>query len=120
MKNGDTLQLQHYATSKFLHSHLHTSPLTGQQEVSAYDGGDTGDNWELLTVNSAEWKSDTVVRLKHVDTGKFLMATTATFGNPIPGQHEIVASNGGAPALWLASEGIFFPVHEEEKQTEED
>lgn len=109
LKNGDVILLQHLATGKFLHSHLHASPLTNQQEVSAYEGGDSGDNWQLL-LQGDSWKSDSQIRLKHVDTGRFLQCSSATYGNPIPGQHEIAASTGGTPAIWTAAEGIYFPL----------
>lgn len=39
-KKGDALRLQHTATRKWLHSHGFHSPLTQNQEVSAY-GSDT-------------------------------------------------------------------------------
>ncbi|CAG8731310.1 12148_t:CDS:2, partial [Ambispora leptoticha] len=34
------IRLKHVDTGRFLHSHLHQSPLSQQQEVSAYDGQD--------------------------------------------------------------------------------
>jgi dolichyl-phosphate-mannose--protein O-mannosyl transferase len=39
-----TVRLQHLSTRMFLHSHLFSSPLSGNQEVSAFgdNGGDTG------------------------------------------------------------------------------
>jgi dolichyl-phosphate-mannose--protein O-mannosyl transferase len=52
---GDLVRLQHASTKRWLHSHLHASPLTHRQEISGYgeDGGagsDTGDNWKLECV----------------------------------------------------------------------
>ena len=41
------IQLLHLQTNKRLHSHLITSPLSNQQEVSAFDIPDSGDNWQL-------------------------------------------------------------------------
>ena len=44
---GRKIRLEHAQTGKNLHSHLFTSPISGQQEVSAYGeagDGDTGDN----------------------------------------------------------------------------
>eukprot|EP01091_Cochliopodium_minus_P018305 TRINITY_DN7384_c1_g1_i1.p1 TRINITY_DN7384_c1_g1~~TRINITY_DN7384_c1_g1_i1.p1 ORF type:complete len:221 (-),score=61.40 TRINITY_DN7384_c1_g1_i1:19-681(-) len=115
INNEDIILLQHLATGKYLHSHLHTSPLTNQQEVSAYDGNDTGDNFQVL-FQGESWKTDSQIRLKHVDTGKYLQATTATFGNPIPGQHEIVCGTGGPTAIWTSAEGIYFPLISQEKK----
>jgi dolichyl-phosphate-mannose--protein O-mannosyl transferase len=31
--NGDIIRLQHMGTRRWLHSHLHQSPLSAQQEV---------------------------------------------------------------------------------------
>jgi dolichyl-phosphate-mannose--protein O-mannosyl transferase len=46
LRDGDVVRFEHVNTGKYLHSHLHQSPLSGQQEVSAYLGhdgrGDTG------------------------------------------------------------------------------
>ena len=55
---------QHATTKRWLHSHLHTSPLTHRQEVSGYgeDGGvgsDSGDNWRVECVGGAQlWGRD--------------------------------------------------------------
>jgi len=52
VKNHDIVRLEHRSTRKNLHSHTGSpSPITGQQEVTAYgiDGiGDTNDNWALI------------------------------------------------------------------------
>lgn len=34
IKSGSVIRLQHMTTRKWLHSHLHTSPLSGNLEVS--------------------------------------------------------------------------------------
>jgi dolichyl-phosphate-mannose--protein O-mannosyl transferase len=54
IKNGDTIRLVHLATNKNLHSHLHPSPLSNQQEVSAFAiddkaNGDTGNHFHTHT-----------------------------------------------------------------------
>lgn len=36
VKCGDTIRLHHLATNKNLHSHHFQSPLSGNQEISAY------------------------------------------------------------------------------------
>ncbi|CAG8746522.1 9644_t:CDS:2, partial [Racocetra fulgida] len=41
IKCGDLIRLQHVGTERFLHSHYHRSPLSNQQEVSAFDGLDS-------------------------------------------------------------------------------
>jgi len=92
-KNGDVVRFLHLNTQHNLHSHLHKSPLSNQQEVSAYgdeNTGDTGDNWKLTVKNGGDtWKRQEVVQLQHVDTGKFLSSNKNKFGNPIPGQQEV-------------------------------
>ena len=39
---GSDVRLQHANTKAYLHSHQHISPLSHQQEVSCFDGEDTG------------------------------------------------------------------------------
>jgi dolichyl-phosphate-mannose--protein O-mannosyl transferase len=93
----------------FLHSHLFSSPLSGNQEVSAFgdNGGDTGDNW-LVECSGEHWSRDEFVRFKHKDTNKYLHSTGHTFGRPIEGQHEISAhSHQGNNNLWKAMEGVY-------------
>lgn len=51
IKCGADIRLEHQATSKNLHSHHFSSPLSGNQEISCYgdDGeGDTGDHWNVI------------------------------------------------------------------------
>jgi len=135
------IRLFHENTNQWLHSHLHTAPLSHEQEVSCYgseDGGDTGDNWELITANDY-WQRDAKIRyfflflsffflfsffflsfsffltvfpnrLKHVDTGKFLNANgNIKYGNPIPGQLEISAVSRRSPDnVWTVMVLSFF------------
>eukprot|EP01135_Chromosphaera_perkinsii_P009909 Nk52_evm2s1967 gene=Nk52_evmTU2s1967 len=115
---GSTLTLRHSSTNKFLHSHLITSPLSGNQEVSAFgeDGnGDSGDHWLMECEGGKKyWERDQNVWFKHKDTGKYLRTEKSIrFGHPIDGQLEICAipvkSNCGR---WRATEGIYME-HEE-------
>lgn len=72
IKCGDVIRLQHLNTARNLHSHLFTSPLSGNQEISAFGEhgtGDTGDNW-IITCSGDYWERDDNVRLKHADTEK--------------------------------------------------
>nr|CAD7427311.1 unnamed protein product [Timema monikensis] len=84
IKCGDVIRLQHLATLKNLHSHHFSSPLSGNQEVSAY-----GD--------------------EKVVSGKYLSATGRTYGRPINGQTEIVGvmSMSSNHVHWQAMEGLF-------------
>lgn len=89
---GSTIRLQHLTTKKYLHSHLFSSPLSGNQEVSAFGEngivyriilisiiitistpgvGDTGDHWKVVC-DADFWERDDSVVLKHVDSGAFL------------------------------------------------
>lgn len=47
VKCGDVIRLQHLSTSKNLHSHHFSSPLSGNQEISCY--GEDGTSTTLLT-----------------------------------------------------------------------
>jgi dolichyl-phosphate-mannose--protein O-mannosyl transferase len=111
VKCGDIIRLQHLVTKKNLHSHFFNSPLSGNQEVSAYgdeDGeGDTGDHWEVIC-NGEEWLRDSRVQFRHVDTRKFLGISGRSFGRPISGQMEVVGLNSGnTGSEWNSVEGIF-------------
>lgn len=111
VKCGDVIRLQHLATGKNLHSHQFASPLSGNQEVSAYgvDGeGDTGDHW-LVVCEGEFWDRDEKVMLKHVDTDMYLSVTGQTYGRPINGQYEVVGVQwpGSNPVHWKAVEGLF-------------
>jgi dolichyl-phosphate-mannose--protein O-mannosyl transferase len=64
---------------KNLHSHGENSPLSRQQEVSAFgqgDGnGDGGDDWKVIC-RSQYWQRENQVQFHHLDTGKFLGASS--------------------------------------------
>uniref|UniRef100_A0A6B2LLK6 MIR domain-containing protein n=1 Tax=Arcella intermedia TaxID=1963864 RepID=A0A6B2LLK6_9EUKA len=113
---GATIRLEHHATGKNLHSHLHSSPLSKQQEVSCYgenNTGDTGDNWEVR-ITTDYWMRGAEVRFQHSDTGKWLSMTGNAFGSPIHGQKEIVCSqHNHDQAKWSTEEGFYFPRNKE-------
>lgn len=75
IKCGDIIRFSHMSTKKNLHSHIFSSPLSGNQEISAYGDdsgeGDTGDHWEVIC-NDVSWHRDAKVQLRHVDTRKYL------------------------------------------------
>ncbi|CAG8799228.1 13051_t:CDS:2 [Gigaspora margarita] len=112
IKCGDSIRLQHAGTEKFLHSHYHRSPLSNQQEVSAFDGLDSGDNWKLVCINtsSSYWFREQKVRLMHVETSSYLSANSEmVYNNPIHGQIEVAASSSNDKNTeWIAQEGIYF------------
>lgn len=119
IKCGDIIRFEHLSTKKNLHSHFFSSPLSGEQEVSAYgDGGvgDSGDHWELICSNT-EWLRDAHVRFRHVDTGVYLSMSGRSFGRPISGQMEVVGVSKLAHGTrWTTAEGLF--IVPKEKETE--
>lgn len=72
VSHGDIIRLEHRNTRKNLHSHRGApSPVTGQQEVTAFgtDGvGDTNDNWRVDISQRGFWKEEVPVRLIHVES----------------------------------------------------
>ncbi|KNC77833.1 hypothetical protein SARC_09718 [Sphaeroforma arctica JP610] len=115
---GDTIRLTHGQTNKNFHSHLHVSPLSRQQEISAYgnDGeGDLGDEWVVVCDNQTKWLRGENVFLKHNQTGKW--ASTSKdfgYGRPIEGQYEVAArSQKDSRCSWIVKLGIFMRDSEE-------
>eukprot|EP00008_Paramoeba_atlantica_P005885 CAMPEP_0201479900 /NCGR_PEP_ID=MMETSP0151_2-20130828/4528_1 /ASSEMBLY_ACC=CAM_ASM_000257 /TAXON_ID=200890 /ORGANISM="Paramoeba atlantica, Strain 621/1 / CCAP 1560/9" /LENGTH=232 /DNA_ID=CAMNT_0047861611 /DNA_START=6 /DNA_END=702 /DNA_ORIENTATION=+ len=109
------IRLKHKNTGHWLHSHNHRSPLSHEQEVSAFgeeESGDSGDNWNVI-FTSPFWSRKSKFRLKHVDTGKFLHSSrNHKFSNPIPGQREVAAvSRRSAENVWTTGEGIFWEAN---------
>lgn len=126
---GDTVRLQHAATGRNLHSHLHQAPMSRDLEVSAYrdeeeaeDGGrwfdgDTGDNWVVTCEARGElWARAMAVSMKHVDTGAWLSSSSRyQFGQPIHGQMQVCsAKRKSKDTTWKVAEGIF--MHAPEKK----
>ena len=118
-KRGDRIpcnseiKLLHVNTKKFLHSHLHQSPLSRNQEVSAYPmPGDEGDNWivHCLSKNTKFWERESDVRLQHKATGAYLASNSEyKYQNPIPGQAEVYGTaKTGSDTTWQAKEGFYF------------
>ena len=76
---GSIVRLTHLNSMRNLHSHDVRSPLSRQQEVSAYgqgDGvGDNGDDWKLIC-NSGHWKREEMFQLLHIDSKRYLGASS--------------------------------------------
>jgi dolichyl-phosphate-mannose--protein O-mannosyl transferase len=103
------IRLYHSNTKTWLHSHNFKSPLSQQQEVSAFDGNDSGNNWFLECKESKFWKRESTITLKHIDTNMYLSNSNRVYQSVIPGQLEIVAVQTlGNSELWSAQEGIYF------------
>lgn len=84
---GKAIRLTHLETQKNLHSHEVLSPLSKQQEVTAFgeDGiGDTGDDWVVVCSHGKtgqKLERNAPFRLQHVDTSKFLGGKSTTMFN---------------------------------------
>ncbi|XP_058019912.1 stromal cell-derived factor 2 [Ahaetulla prasina] len=107
---GQTIRLTHINTGRNLHSHHFTSPLSGNQEVSAFgkDGeGDFLDDWTVLC-NGKYWERKSEVRFKHASTEVLLSVTGEQYGRPIHGQREVHGlTYSGQDSFWKTMEGIF-------------
>jgi len=100
------------ATRHNLHSHLFTSPLSHNQEVSAFGEngtGDDGDNW-IVECSDADdyWERTEQVRFIHKLTNKFLHVNGDQYGRPIAGQLEVSAySYRNNFNLWVVEAGVY-------------
>lgn len=114
IKKGDPIRMLHSTTRKWLHSHKFYSPLSNQQEVSAFGSDeqtDGGDNWSVEWDSTAEiWKQGVKIRLRHTDTNTYLMCNDIKFSNPIAGQLEVCSvPQKGKGVEWQAAEGVYLP-----------
>uniref|UniRef100_A0A1D1Z0D7 Stromal cell-derived factor 2-like protein n=1 Tax=Anthurium amnicola TaxID=1678845 RepID=A0A1D1Z0D7_9ARAE len=116
IESGTIIRLQHMKTRKWLHSHLHASPISGNLEVSCFGGegeSDTGDFWRLEIEGSGKtWKQDQKIRLQHVDTGGYLHSHDKKYTRIAGGQQEVCGIREKRPDnVWLATEGVYLPVN---------
>jgi len=130
IKCGSSIRLVHHNTGKYLHSHLHASPVSGRLEISGYGShqnqqSDTGDNWKVIcSSHSGYWQRDSKVKFLHLATGSCLFAEkSVAFNNqncrgcPIIGQLEVCglqncAHKSMSDIYWKAADGIFFSKRE--------
>ncbi|KAL0081314.1 Sdf2l1 protein [Phycomyces blakesleeanus] len=108
---GSIIRLRHTNTNGYLHSHNHKSPLSSQQEVSCYDGNDTGDDWRVECASGSKfWLREEPVQFVHVESQAYLSCNGAhQFGHPIPGQLEVSGTKGSSKhTQWIAQEGVYF------------
>ncbi|KAB0370019.1 stromal cell-derived factor 2-like protein 1 [Muntiacus reevesi] len=107
---GQAVRLTHVLTGKNLHTHHFRSPLSSNQEVSAFGEDGEGDDLDLWTVRCSgqHWEREAAVRFQHVGTSVFLSVTGEQYGSPIRGQHEVHGmASASAHNKWKAMEGIF-------------
>jgi dolichyl-phosphate-mannose--protein O-mannosyl transferase len=127
---GQKIRLQHLDTKLNLHSHNYKSPLSNNQEVTAFGNeegnGDNGDNWMIQpatttrSTNEKYWMVNQPVLIQHVDTGKFLSSSRRHMftqrncgrGCPVMNHGEVAATNSRDHGLtwWKADLGIFLSV----------
>jgi dolichyl-phosphate-mannose--protein O-mannosyl transferase len=114
--------LNHLSTKRNLHSHLFQSPLSNNQEVSAFGEngeGDDGDYW-IVECDEEFWRRDEPVRIKHEATKKYLHVTGDTFGRPIHGQLEVCCyHNANQYNLWRVYEGVYIKPNPENSQNDQ-
>lgn len=115
IKSGAIIRLQHMKTRKWLHSHLHASPISGNLEVSCFGGeeeSDTGDFWRLhIEGSSKTWRQDQRIRLQHVDTSGYLHSHDKKYQRIAGGQQEVCGvREKRADNIWLAAEGAYLPL----------
>lgn len=113
--DGAIVRLFHSQTKKWLHSHLHASPITNNLEVSAFGSetnSDTGDHWRLIIEGKGKtWLRDQKVRLVHVDTGGYLTTHDKKYSRIVAGQQEVCGTmKKNSDNIWMATEGIYFPM----------
>ncbi|XP_007900006.2 stromal cell-derived factor 2-like protein 1 [Callorhinchus milii] len=107
---GQQIRLTHVNTGRNLHSHHFQSPLSGNQEVSAFGENEEGDDLDVWIVQCSgiHWERDDHVRFKHVGTEVFLTVTGEQFGHPIRGQREVHGmSSPNRDGYWTVMEGVF-------------
>ncbi|XP_011609704.1 stromal cell-derived factor 2 [Takifugu rubripes] len=115
VKCGQTIRLMHVNTGRNLHSHYFASPLSSNQEVSAFGEEGEGDHLDEWTVQcgGSVWKREEAVRFLHKATDALLSITGEQYGRPIHGQMEVHAmSSPSQHTLWKAMEGIFMKPSE--------
>ncbi|KAL4609637.1 stromal cell-derived factor 2-like protein 1-like [Arapaima gigas] len=107
---GQAIRITHMNTGRNLHTHHFSSPLSGNQEVSAFGENGEGDDLDLWTVQcgGTHWERDEAVRFKHKGTEVFLSVTGEQYGHPIRGQREVHGMpNANHHNYWKTMEGVF-------------
>lgn len=117
LRKGQKLRLQHAATRKWLHSHKFQSPLSSNQEVSAFGSDTESDGADVWAVEwdskHKQWRQDVKVRIRHVDTAFVLYSHDVKFGQPISGQQEVCCTDKkDKNSEWVAAEGVFMPSNQ--------
>ncbi|KAG8455915.1 hypothetical protein GDO86_001925 [Hymenochirus boettgeri] len=110
IKCGQAIRLTHMNTGKNLHTHHFPSPLSNNQEVSAFGDDGEGDDLDAWTVQCSDnlWERDETVRFKHIGTNVYLTITGEQYSHPIRGQREVHGmTSPNAHNYWKVMEGVF-------------
>jgi hypothetical protein len=115
ISNQMAVRLTNVKTQQNLHSHTQEgthrqAPITtANQEVTSFGKngeGDANDNWQLFLIDSSGFTPGSQVRLKHVETGKFLSSSNSS-DELTAGEGEISASDDDGPqTLWRIQDGL--------------
>jgi hypothetical protein len=104
LADGDVVRLRHVRTGRNLHSHAgFPSPVSGQQEVTAFgtDGvGDGNDDWRVEVDGGGPWLAAARVRLVHVATGAALHSHHRSDPRLTSGQDEVTGFDGRDQNDW--------------------
>ncbi|XP_019711640.1 stromal cell-derived factor 2-like protein 1 [Hippocampus comes] len=126
IKCGQPIRFTHMKTGRNLHTHHFSSPLSNNQEVSAFGENGEGDDLDVWTVqcDGVHWERNDAVRFKHVGTNVFLSVTGEQYGPPIRGQWEVHGmTSPNQHNWWQVMEGVFIqpsqdPLHQSAHHTE--
>ncbi|XP_046872688.1 stromal cell-derived factor 2-like protein 1 [Hypomesus transpacificus] len=122
IKCGQAIRITHMQTGRNLHSHHFSSPLSNNQEVSAFGENGEGDDLDVWAVQcSGEvWERDDTVRFKHTGTSVYLSITGEQYGHPIRGQREVHAmATPNQHNYWRVMEGVFIQPSQEPARHDE-
>ncbi|KAM8865427.1 stromal cell-derived factor 2-like protein 1 [Synchiropus picturatus] len=122
IKCGQSIRITHMKTGRNLHTHHFSSPLSNNQEVSAFGENGEGDDLDTWTVqcDGIHWERDEAVRFKHPSTNVYLSVTGEQYGHPIRGQREVHAMNtANQHNWWRTMEGVFIQPSQEPQHHDE-
>ena len=108
VKNGEVIQLQHYNTGCYLHSHKgYCSAVTKQGEVTCWWGHDTNNNWKLQfenNNNTESWLRGNKIKLIHPNTNGALHSHNKQLPEWGFKQQEVTAyAHRDSNDLWFVS-----------------
>jgi hypothetical protein len=109
VRHGDRIRLEHVRTGRNLHSHSAPSPLTSQQEVTAYGAagnGDSNDDWVVDLGAHGTWELGSSVCLLWCTTN-FALHSHKGYSSPVytDGLQEVTSNiKSDANDIWVCVE----------------